>query len=181
MFALNENPIIIKIFMPRLKKLNMLSLKNSRINSYIIFLFDIMREFLHCPGPKSEIEINDNIHNVRRREVFKLIDTFLQSTLFNHLIVYLFIYFIFTAKDWLNVVTDCRRKVQTRNFSLIKTYSFQRTLELSINNVGSVNSKVYHVRALPLNTNNNPSGFVSDYSQLGKIDNSCYFSITLLL
>lgn len=49
----------------KLNRLNVISLRKGRIYSSIIFLFNVMRDCLHCPRPITEIEINDSIHNVQ--------------------------------------------------------------------------------------------------------------------
>lgn len=85
MFALKEYPnqsnnYKISSFACRLNKLKMKSLFRRRINSSILFTYDLIMGFTHCPGVRRMLERNSNQRNLRRIEPFKIINTRLART-----------------------------------------------------------------------------------------------------
>ena len=80
MFALREyarrsRNFHIPSFKNRLERLNMISLFRRRINSSIIFVYDLMMGNSHCPLVLNIIHRNHNQRNIRRIETFRIIDT----------------------------------------------------------------------------------------------------------
>lgn len=70
MYALNEYPNAnndykITNYNGRLGKLEMISLQRRRINTALMFIYDLVYENLHCPLLREEIAINENHRNLR--------------------------------------------------------------------------------------------------------------------
>lgn len=79
MFALREYPTPennyrISSYDQRLSKLNMNSLQRRRVNSALIFMFDIVHNNVHCPLLRQEILMNNSSRHLRQTDFVRLRD-----------------------------------------------------------------------------------------------------------
>lgn len=86
MFALHEYPNVannyqIASYEDRLNRLKMTKLDRRRINTALIFLYDLINNNIHCPLVKELFYINPNIRNFRNAEMFKIKDSKLSRTI----------------------------------------------------------------------------------------------------
>lgn len=85
-FALHEysNPTVnnyrISPYDDRLKRLEMITLNRRRINTALLFLYDLLNNNVHCPYVKELFYINPNVRNFRDAERFRIIDPNLSRT-----------------------------------------------------------------------------------------------------
>lgn len=82
MFALKQYPNIsnnyhIDSYVTRLESLKMISLERRRINSALIFFFDLLNNNINCPFVRDLVHVNINAHNFRNPELFKIVNTIL--------------------------------------------------------------------------------------------------------
>ena len=85
MYAMREYPnqangYHITPYKDRLSLLGMHSLDRRRINSSIMFIYDLIFDNIHCPSVRSEISFNESIRNLRHTELIKIKNRHLQLT-----------------------------------------------------------------------------------------------------
>jgi hypothetical protein len=85
MFALGEFPnagnnFHISSYSQRLESLGMKSLQTRRIEAANVFLFDLIKNYIHCPFVLNLVEQNRNPRSLRRTEHFKISDPRMSRT-----------------------------------------------------------------------------------------------------
>lgn len=74
MFTFREYPNVTNNFTipsydDRLTRLGMVSLHKRRVNTSMLFFYDLLSNNIHCPRLKDEVTIRENPHNLRAASV----------------------------------------------------------------------------------------------------------------